>query len=447
MKMPLPAQLELLANALSRPLYVVGGACRDFLAELNCVGDIDICAPVLVDELITTAQELGFGVSAVYKNTGTVKLNDGNNTYEYAAFRSDSYIRGEHTPESVCFTDDIYLDALRRDFKCNAVYYDVCAQTFIDPLGGIEDIKNKKMSTVRDSNRVFGEDGLRLMRLARQCAALGFTPTSECLEGAKNNCSLIDDISPERIYTELMGILYADKKYNIVYAHYSGIKLLHEIGVLKRIAPELCLGEGIVQNPLFHDFDVLEHSFLCLKYADERVRLSALLHDVGKPYCYLNLGTSGGHDKQGEVIARAILTRLKAPKRVIDRACRLIRAHMLDYDLKMRRGKVRRAIIKYYDILDELYLLKQADFSACKNNLSVAPTVNKWKTIQNEMVSEGVPFTLSQLNIRGNELIEAGISPNQVGVILNELLLACALNAKLNERERLIKQALKMFVN
>ena len=56
-----------------------------------------------------------------------------------------------HTPVKTFFTDDIRLDAKRRDFKCNAVYYDIAKGEICDPLGGAEDIKNKSVSTVADA--------------------------------------------------------------------------------------------------------------------------------------------------------------------------------------------------------------------------------------------------------------------------------------------------------
>ena len=47
---------------------------------------------------------------------------------------------------------------MRRDFKCNAVYYDIAGDKFVDPLGGIEDIKNKRLDTVTDAKEVFSHD-------------------------------------------------------------------------------------------------------------------------------------------------------------------------------------------------------------------------------------------------------------------------------------------------
>ena len=131
--------LILLAQSLPKPLYVVGGAVRDHLIGFReKTTDWDICSPMLAEEFAAIATAHGFTINAVYRNTGTVKLRDyENNEFEFSSFRSDEYVRGVHTPVNVFFTDDVTLDARRRDFTCNAVYYDVAAQKYVDPLDGI----------------------------------------------------------------------------------------------------------------------------------------------------------------------------------------------------------------------------------------------------------------------------------------------------------------------
>ena len=77
------------------------------------------------EELIPYLSEAGFEIVAEYKRTGTVMFTDGVNHYEYTAFRKEKYLGGEHTPSVTEFTEDIGEDAVRRDFKCNAIYYDI----------------------------------------------------------------------------------------------------------------------------------------------------------------------------------------------------------------------------------------------------------------------------------------------------------------------------------
>ena len=439
MKITVPEKLYNLASACHFPLYIVGGFVRDALAGLKSeVRDIDICAPVSADGFLKIAVACGAEIDAVYRNTGTVKLGFGDEKYEFTCFRSDEYVRGVHTPTKTFFTADITLDAKRRDFKCNAVYYDIAKGALCDPLGGIEDIKNKRISTVADADKVFGEDGLRLMRLARFVAQLNFTPTDECMQGAKNNCALIADISAERIYTELDAILHADEKYGFSGAQYRGLKILDDTRVLDAILPELTLGRGMEQNKTFHAHDVLEHSLRSVLYADASIRLAALLHDIGKPRAFIDNGNYYHHESIGAEIAEDVCARLKVPKKLTAEVVRLTKLHMYDLKGDAHEGKIRKLIVANKDIFDKLLLIKQADFSACCDDLSVAPCAVKWSGIYNKMKEEGAPTDLKELQIRGDDLIKAGVPAKRVGSVLEELLYECALNARLNDKKTLL---------
>ena len=440
----LPKNLIRLAQACPKPLYVVGGSVRDFLAGLTPkTNDLDVCSPMLPDQVLPIAISLGFTVQAVYRHTGTVKLSDASGMdYEYTCFRSDKYVRGEHTPSEIFFTDDMLLDAKRRDFTCNAVYYDIKNDCFVDPLQGIAAIREKRLTTVDKAEKVFGEDGLRLMRLARQAGQLGFTPDDACLQGASKNADMILDITPERIFTELSLILTADEKYGNVQGHYQGLCLLEETGVLARIFPELCLGKGMAQRSDYHKYDVLFHSLRATMYAPKDIRLAALLHDVGKPYCQIHDGRMHGHPIQGKQIAQKILTRLKAPKKQAALVLELVEWHMYDFDCQTKENKLRRFFVEHYHILQPLIQLKQADFSGCMDNVQIAPTVRKWQEILNKMQAENAPFTLKELAISGKDLQTLQIPPIQIAPTLKKLLLHTAINPKDNQKERLLQLAL-----
>ena len=415
MNLKVSEKLRALAQKAPFPLYIVGGAVRDALADLPASPDVDLCAPAPAEQLSALAQEAGIAVNGVYKTTGTVNMTDGENKLEFTSFRTDRYGGGEHAPSSVKFTKDIRKDALRRDFKCNAVYYNIRTGELADPLGGISDIENRRITTTRDADEVFAEDGLRLMRLARQAAQLGFVPTVECILGAKFNAARIAKIVPERIFAELQLILHADEKYGRTYAHYEGLQVLEATDVLAYILPELAAGKGMAQRSDFHAHDVLEHSLRTCKYADKSIRLAALLHDV----------------------------RLKAPKKVTDLVCRLTALHMYDLDGKAREGKVRSFIVKNYDVYEPLLLLKQADYSGCKDDLAPCPTLVKWRGIEEKMRAEGVPFTLKELAVRGDAL--RGILPaEQTGRALEALLLWCAQDGRRNEKGALLREAARL---
>lgn len=441
----IPKELKRLATFCPKPLYVVGGSVRDYLSGKHATTqDWDICSPMPAEQFSAIAQECGYTVQSVYRNTGTVKLKVGDTDCEYSCFRSDKYVRGTHVPVEIFFTEDIALDARRRDFTANALYYHVQANTFVDPLHDIACIREKRLTTVDNPSKVFGEDGLRLMRLARQAAQLGFSPDENCLRGATEHAALILDISPERIFAELVAILNAENKYGVTDGAYHGLKILEQTGVLGYILPELFKGKGLAQRADFHKYDVLEHSLRAVKYtpqADYTLRLAALLHDVGKPLCMLRDGNAYAHPEEGERLALEILHRLKAPKKVAQTVSWLVRWHMYDFDCKTGENKLRRFLVSNAAQIPLLLALKQADFSACTDDTSIAPTCQKWNALLEKMRRENVPFSLKALAVNGNDLIEAGVEASKIGTVLNGLLMHVAVCPCDNERERLLKLA------
>lgn len=434
-------KLSLFAKTLDKPFYIVGGFTRDFLAGLTAKqSDIDLCGPIPAQELVQKAESFGFTVKAVYANTGTVKLEgEKGEDYEYTCFRSDKYVRGRHTPSEIFFTDDITLDAKRRDFTVNAIYYDVKKESFVDPLNGILAVKEKRLTTVREAEKVFGEDGLRLMRLSRQCAQLGFSPDEACLAGAAANAELILDIVPERIYAELCQLLTADEKYGVQDGHYQGLLCLEKTGVLAKILPELALGKGMAQRADFHRYDVLHHSLRAVYYAPKEVRLAALLHDVGKPFCKLRDGNTYAHAEEGAELAQQILRRFKAPKKTVSEVKELVKWHMYDFDLGAKENKLRRFFVNHLPLLEKLMLLKQADFSACMDDRREAPTVQKWKALLMKMKAENAPTEIKDLALRGDELLKLGVPPRLIAGVLTELLNAAVCQPSLNAKEKLSK--------
>ena len=188
----------------------------------------------------------------------------------------------------------------------------------------------------------------------------------------------------------------------------------------------------------FHKYDVLEHSFRCMAYAPPSIRWAALLHDVGKPFCMNRDGNFHAHAEEGGRIAANMMRRMRAPGALRERTKRLVALHMRDCNGCMREGKVRQEIVHDYELIDDLLALKQADYTACKDDPSPAPTVVKWKRIYADMVREGVPFTLQMLAVNGDDAAAAGIAAARRGTALRTLQGECIMNGARNERGRLI---------
>lgn len=448
MTIPFDKNLISFAKKLDKPLYAVGGVVRNFLVDKTLSEDVDLAAAIPVEGFLLALKDSGFTVVCEYKRTGTVVFEGNGKKYEYTAFRKDGvYSRGEHTPALTEFTEDILEDALRRDFKCNAVYYDIAGENIVDLLGGTSDISNRILDTVKEPKEVFKSDGLRLLRLARFAGELGFTPTIEVLNAAKTYAENISDISPERIFSELNKILHADKKYSFSdkEGHYKGLKILDETRVLDYVFPELTEGRGMAQRADFHKYDVLEHSLRSTLYAHESVRLAALLHDVGKPFCMKRDGWYRYHYVEGVYIADRILKRLKAPTATIKQVKYLIKEHMVDLDCSMKEKRVRKFLVKNYENLDELLLVKQADFRASLETDEECPTLVKWNKIISAMKEDGTPFTIKELNVSAKLLEALGYKNASIGKELKRLWAVAVDNPKLNNETSLLKIAASDF--
>ena len=440
MPVNIPENLTALASLFPVPLYAVGGFVRDSLLGFN-QSDIDVASSLPPEKVKSLLSGTEYEVKDGSKKLFTLIIKHGDFSYEYTTFRKDSYTSG-HRPISVVAVTDIKEDALRRDFKINAIYYDIKNACLADPLNGIGDLNSKIISTTRAPEDVFGEDGLRLMRLARIASSIGFSIDEKTLDGAKRNALLINEISPERIKDELNKILIADTFYGKQNAQVNGLKILNDIGVLKIILPEITDGIGLEQNPLYHKYDVFGHSLKTVECAPPSIRLAALLHDVAKPYMKINTGRYRGHDKQGSIMARNILTRLRYPLATINEISRLVEIHMFNLNNDARPNTIRKFILNNKDILDKFFLLKYADtYGGGTFTEKLIPSAENIRDEYKKMLDENVPFSVSDLLVDGNDLFAfPTLPPNKRGECLNELLLQCAYSpSQFNTKEKQLK--------
>ena len=419
------------------PLYIVGGAVRNMLLGVE-PKDIDITAGMRAEDVIALLDGTEFSVVPSSLRMGTLIIKDGGDSYEYTCFRTDSYPAGSgvHTPVDVKFTDDIELDARRRDFTVNAIYYDIDSGTYVDPLNGIGDLRARVLRTTRTPREVFSEDGLRLMRLVRFSSELGFDIDEECYRVACSLVHLLRDISVERIEEELSKILLADVSgYGNTNGHYDGINMLINIGAMEYIMPELMRGAGVAQNSRYHSDDVLTHEVEAMRIADTDMRLVALLHDIGKPYELERTGNMHMHNVSGSRIVRDVLTRLRYPNKVIERASRLVYIHMFDIDNGAREDTIKRFILDNVDYIHDFLRLRYADIMSSSKDLS---SYDHIKAVYEDMLRRGVPMRLRELAISGDDLKALGVRGKAIGEMLGVILRDVALDRVANDRDAIV---------
>lgn len=430
------------------PLYLVGGWPRNQLLGLPG-GDFDICAaPVGQDAAALFAQVEG--VRAVDRSTrlGTLSVVGPGFQAEYTAWRTESYgAGGAHRPDAVAFGASMAQDALRRDFTVNALYYDIAADRLADPLGGDADLRQRVLRTCRAPEQTFDDDGLRLMRLARLAAELGFAPEPETFAAAAQRAALIEDIAPERIRAELERLLLCDTKYpgNDASAVLRGLHLLDELGLLGRILPELEACRGVGQRSDYHDYDVLEHCLHACAAAPAQLplRLAALLHDVGKPAALAATGRMIGHDRLGEELTQQALMRLRFPNVIIGEVCALVRAHMVDLDGRMGEAKLRWFFVKMgHEQARALADLRRADVNGSRAQPQNGDPAAKWAALLEHMDTQGVPWDSADVAIDGDALcaVLGGPSP-KVGALKRLLHRHAVAHPEQNNRKRLLSLA------
>lgn len=427
----IPPFLRKLAMTADCPIYVVGGYIRNSLLSLP-KSDIDICGVLLPHELNVDAT-----IIPVNKRLGTALITDGVECYEYTPLRQESYGEGgKHTPSEVTFGVSILEDAHRRDFTAGSVYYDIKNNEFIDPYGGLEDIRNRVLRS-KDPYFTLSDDGLRLMRLARIAAETGFGIDEKTFEVAIKCKDRLKDISAERKRQELDKILVADTKYGIKGAHYRGVKLLKQLQLWEYIIPEVADMDGVEQNPKYHMYDCLEHSLMAVKFAPPNVRLAALLHDVGKPVCQKKDGNTYAHAEVGAKMVKKVLGQsgLKYSNETTNTVSELVRLHMYDMSGLTKLNKLKIFVAENFEYIPDLVDLILADGKATGKHEITLP--HRFTTVYKMLVEQNAPIKITDLAIDGSVVAHAGFKGKQISQELYALWRECVIDPSLNTEEKL----------
>lgn len=443
----IPDAVSRIAHAVSAgdlKVYIAGGAVRNSLLGLPAA-DYDLCGPQSADVLRRAAAGDGIEISGAVNGLGTAIVAAGGEKFEYTAFRTDSYAPGgAHRPVSVSFTDDIALDALRRDFTVNALYADAGTGEVIDPTGrGLADLARRVLAMVRPET--FEEDALRILRLVRFASELGFRIEPKTLDAARKNARKIESLSAERIRDEFFGIIMSDVPYGRLGAPAKGLMMLRDIGALRYIVPQLEEGEGCRQSPRYHRYDVLNHQIaVCaLTPPDIRTRLAGLMHDIAKPEAQREDGNMHRHAQLGEVRVKSALRALNVPNDIVSDTAKLVRTHMFDLENNARVNTVRKRIMtmgpeQFLRLCD----LREADFAG--SGMGHDPkSARKWRRVLRQMEEEHAPLSVRDLDISGTDLMrELGVKPGpEIGLILKGLLEHASAHPDQNSYKCLLKYA------
>jgi poly(A) polymerase len=270
----------------------------------------------------------------------------------------------------------------------------------------------------------FSDDPLRMLRLFRFQATIGFTPDEACLRAVREMGDRLQIVSAERIRDELSKLLTADAPGEALLA-------VVEAGLAEYFVPEL-LALAMEQDPHHRHKDVLAHTFAVVDKVspDLVLRLAALFHDIGKP-ATKEIGPGGvsfhHHEVVGTRMTRKRLRELKYPRSIVDDVSQLVYLHLRPHTLEMgwTDSAVRRYVRDAGDLLDRLNELVRCDVTTANQRRERA-IQRRIDDLEERIERLSKEEELSRLRppVDGNEIMEhLGIPPGpQVGEIMNILL-------------------------
>ncbi|MES3005679.1 MAG: HD domain-containing protein [Patescibacteria group bacterium] len=424
--------------------FLVGGCVRDIFRS-KTPKDWDVTTNATPEQIIPlfdkTFYENSFG-------TVGVVVGETEEIIEVTPYRLESiYSDGRH-PDQVTFSKNILDDLKRRDFTINAIAYDPSNGQIIDPYKGQEDIVAGIIRAVGDAGERFSEDGLRIMRAIRLAAELGFTINTDTEKAILIHKNMLSKVAKERIRDEFNKLMMS--KSPMV-----AIVMAQRMGILPFIIPELEEGLHMKQNQA-HAYDVFEHLVRSLQHAADKgwaleIRLSALLHDIGKPKTSRFSPEKGdvtfyGHEVVGAKMTKKILENLKYPKKTIELVAKLVRWHMFFSDTEqISLSAVRRMIVNVgRENIWDLMNLRICDRIGTGRPKENPYRLRKYKAMLEEAMRD--PVSVGMLKVDGKTLMETlHVEPGpRIGYILHALLEEVLEDPKLNTEGNLKELALDL---
>lgn len=341
-----PDGVLLLASALAKQGHsavIVGGWVRDALLGRDHGADVDVATDATPEQVRAAVQGKRWLDSLwdAGERWGTLGLIAQGTPVEVSSFRD-----GASLPAKAPLAKRYAADAAHRDLTVNALALALPDRTLLDPVGARADLDARVLRAVGDPVARLAEDPLRVLRVARFAAQLGFAVEPRTATALSEVAPAVAGVAPERVREELTKLLVAEDPM-------AGLRLLRDSGALAVVLPEVAALVGLDQPPRYHDLDGFEHTLAAVSAvpADPVMRWAALLHDVGKPLTRTVEDTGRvrfhGHASAGQPVAERILGRLLFSKRETMRIRHLVGTHMVFNGVDLTKPRhVDRAVRK-----------------------------------------------------------------------------------------------------
>lgn len=414
--------------------YFAGGCVRDRLLGVE-PKDYDIATAATPDQV----QALFPKTVPVGVQFGVILVIESGENIEVATFRTEGSYSDGRRPDQVVFAD-LASDAKRRDFTVNGLYWDGESEQIVDLVGGVDDLRNKRIRTIGDPQKRFREDHLRMLRAIRFSVQLGFEIEAATIDAIKKLGALVAEVSSERIRDELSKMLVSARPAE-------AMRLLDRCGLFPAFLPEVLVMKGVEQPIEYHpEGDVFIHTMMLLDLLERpelALALGALFHDIAKPATFVRAADRirfHGHDRIGAEMTRTILKRLCFPNETVDLVCSLVAEHLRFKDaFNMRTSTLKRFLsLDRFDLHLELHRI---DCSASHGKLEAYDFCRK------KLEEFGQAGVKAPQWISGKDLIELGLKP---GPSFSKILTAIedqALEGKITSREEAMSYVKANFLN
>ena len=201
--------------------FLVGGCVRDALLGLH-PKDFDIATDATPDEV----RALFSNCRLIGRRFRLAHVRFGREIIEVATFRSaanhddDDSVQDD---EGRILRDNVYgtigEDVWRRDFTCNALYYNIADFSIWDYANGVRDIGDRKLVLIGDPDQRLREDPVRMLRAVRFAAKLDFRIDRSVADAIHANAELLTNVPAARIFDEFLKLFQsgcAEKTFDLL---------------------------------------------------------------------------------------------------------------------------------------------------------------------------------------------------------------------------------------
>ena len=206
--------------------FLVGGCVRDALLGLN-PKDFDVATNAHPDEV----KALFSNCRLIGRRFRLAHVRFGREVIEVATFRAtaednNKYSDVEHDDEGRILRDNVYgtidTDVWRRDFTCNALYYNIADFSIWDYTGGVDDIRKRRMELIGDAEKRVREDPVRMLRAVRFAAKLGFEIADDVSAAMHDKVDLLTNVPPARLFDEFLKLFqggFAERTFELLWEY------------------------------------------------------------------------------------------------------------------------------------------------------------------------------------------------------------------------------------